>query len=71
MNNVSETCGYKDMMKQTNTFPPIGPIAVPEILEVMQGGTSSSYLNNSDCNLFYQIETCKYMVALRNVGMFH
>ncbi|KAK7887936.1 hypothetical protein LTR67_009330 [Exophiala xenobiotica] len=55
MNNISETCGFKDMMKQSETFPPIGAIAVPEILEVMQGGTSSSYLNNSDCNLFDQI----------------
>ncbi len=58
MNNISETCGYKDMMEQASTFPPTGLIAVPEILEVMQGGTSSSYLNNTDCNLFYLMETC-------------
>jgi hypothetical protein len=63
MNNISETCGFKDMMKQSETFPPIGAIAVPEVLEVMQGGTSSSFLNNSDCNLFDQIVECKYTVT--------
>lgn len=52
LKEISQSCGYNKMMEQTLTFPPTGPITVPTQIELMEAGTSSSYLNNTDCDLF-------------------
>lgn len=50
LNNISATCGYEEMMKQANTFPPSGVIAVPEILQLNNTDSTINYINNTACS---------------------
>ncbi|KIW42890.1 uncharacterized protein PV06_06394 [Exophiala oligosperma] len=56
LNEYADQCGFTDLMEQTNTFPPKGPIKVPEILQLNATSTTLSSFGNDSCYLQYFVQ---------------
>lgn len=64
LNEYADQCGFTDLMEQTNTFPPKGPIKVPEILQLNATSTTLSSFGNDSCYLQYFVQACMYFCDL-------
>jgi hypothetical protein len=47
------------MMRQATSFPPNGTITIPDGLDLLDYGTSSSQINNTQCNILGIVEQRK------------